>query len=106
MEFMERQKITAYQFAKMSGVPQSTIRSIVQKEDYEVRESNMKKICAGMGITPYELFLMESDEAVILDKEEIPVMKNYRKLQKEDQFRVQGYVDSLLEKHEELRKTC
>jgi hypothetical protein len=45
---------------------------------------------------------MESDEAVILDKEEIPVMKNYRKLQKEDQFRVQGYVDSLLEKHEEV----
>jgi hypothetical protein len=62
MEFMERQKITAYQFAKMSGVPQSTIRSIVQKEDYEVRESNMKKICAGMGITPYELRILLSNK--------------------------------------------
>jgi transcriptional regulator with XRE-family HTH domain len=101
IDYLEKNKITVYQFAKKSGIPQSTIRSIVQKEDYEVREGNIQKICAGMGMTPYEMFLTESDEAVFLNQDEIPVIKNYRKLHKEDQCRVQGYLDALLEKHEE-----
>lgn len=98
LEYLENKKITIYQFAKQSGIPQSTIRSIVQKEDYEVREGNIHKICEGMGIRPYEMFQEEEDEIVFLHQEEIPVIEKYRKLHREDKFRVQGYVDALIEK--------
>ena len=90
--------MSIYQFAKQSDIPQSTIRSIVQKEDYEVRGGNIHKICKGMGIRPYEMFQGEGDEIVFLQKEEIPVMEKYRKLPNDDKFRVQGYVDALINK--------
>ena len=81
--------MTAYRFAKKSGIPQSTIWSILKKEDYEVREKNIRKICKAMGISASE----------------IPVMHKYRKLDKSDQFRVQGYMDALLEKQDGEKST-
>ena len=48
--------MTKYKFAKRSGLLTSTIYDIVQKEDYDVRESNIMKICKGMDVTPFELF--------------------------------------------------
>lgn len=36
---------------------------------------------------------------------EIPVMHKYRKLDKSDQFRVQGYMDALLEKQDREKST-
>lgn len=98
LEYLTTNEQTIYQFAKQSGIPQSTIRGIVQKEDYEVRETNIHKICKGMGIRPYEMFQEEDDEIVFLNQDEIPVMEKYRKLHREDKCRVQGYVDALMEK--------
>ena len=97
IEYLDENNITIYQFAKQSGIPQSTIRSIIQKEDYEVREGNIIKLCEGMGIPVYEVFQREEDEIVVLNQEEIPVMRNYRMLHREDKCRVQGYVDALLD---------
>lgn len=77
-------------------IPQSTIRSIVQKEDYEVREGNIHKICKGMGIRPYEMFQEAEDEILFLSQDEIPVVKKYRKLYRDDKCQVQGYVDALI----------
>ena len=51
-----------------------------------------------MGIRPYEMFQGEGDEIVFLQKEEIPVMEKYCKLPNDDNFRVQGYVDALINK--------
>lgn len=92
-------------FCKESGIPQSTIWSILKKEDYEVREKNIRKICKAMGISAGEI--MESKEEVKrnLRAGEIPVMHKYRKLDEGDQFRVQGYMDALLEKHDREKST-
>lgn len=97
--------MTAYRFSKKSGIPQSTIWSILKKEDYEVREKNIRKICKAMGISAGEI--MESKEEVKrnLGAGEIPVMHKYRKLDEGDQFRVQGYMDALLEKQDREKST-
>lgn len=97
--------MTAYRFSKKSGIPQSTIWSILKKEDYEVREKNIRKICKAMVISAGEV--MESKEEVKrnLRAGEIPVMHKYRKLDEGDQFRVQGYMDALLEKQDREKST-
>lgn len=41
LKYLADNELTIYQFAKQSGISRSTIRSIVQKEDYEVREGNI-----------------------------------------------------------------
>lgn len=58
MDYLRENNMTAYRFAKKSGIPQSTIWSILKKEDYEVREKNIRKICKAMGISAGEI--MES----------------------------------------------
>ena len=87
--------------AKDSGIPQSTIWSIIKKEDYEVREKNIHKICAGMGISVSEVMDPEGQQKINLSKDEIPVVIKYRKLGERDQGRVQGYVDALIEKNQD-----
>ena len=37
VEYLSENNLTIYQFAKKSGIPESTVRGIVQKEDYDVR---------------------------------------------------------------------
>ncbi len=83
--------MTAYRFSKKSGMPQSTIWSILKKEDYEVREKNIRKICKAMGISAGEI--MESKEEVKrnLRAGEIPVMHKYRKLDESDHFCSDGF---------------
>lgn len=99
IEYIKKNQLSIYQFAKQSKIPESTIRSIIKKEDYEMREGNILKICEGMRIEPYEMFCRTSDELVILERNEIPVMTEYRKLNQEDRCRVQGYMDALIESY-------
>ena len=82
--------MTAYRFAKKSGIPQSTIWSILKKEDYEVREKNIRKICKAMGISASEIMESEEEAKRNLRAGEIPVMHKYRKLDESDQCRVRG----------------
>ena len=82
--------MTAYRFAKKSGIPQSTIWSILKKEDYEVREKNIRKICKAMGISASEIMESEEEAKRNLRAGEIPVMHKYRKLDESDQCRGGG----------------
>lgn len=97
LEYLSENNLTIYQFAKKSGIPESTVRGIVQKEDYDVRESNIHKICEGMGIPSYEIFQGKDDEVAFLREDEIPIVEKYRCLCPNYKYRVQGYVDALLE---------
>lgn len=91
--------MSVYRFSKDSGIPQSTIWSIIRKEDYEVRERNIHKICTGMGISAGEILEQGDEKKVNLRTNEIPVVTKYRRLNEFDnQCRVQGYVDALIEK--------
>lgn len=105
MDYLQDNHMTAYRFAKKSGIPQSTIWSILKKEDYEVREKNIRKICKAMGISASEIMESEEEAKRNLRAGEIPVMHKYRKLDKSDQFRVQGYMDALLEKQDREKST-
>lgn len=91
MDYLQDNHMTTYRFAKESGIPQSTIWSILKKEDYEVREKNIRKICKAMGISAGEI--MESKEEVKrnLRAGEIPVMHKYRKLDESDHFCSDGF---------------
>ena len=100
MDYLQDNHMTAYRFAKKSGIPQSTIWSILKKEDYEVREKNIRKICKAMGISASEIMESEEEAKRNLRAGEIPVMHKYRKLDKSDQFRVQGYMDASLKKQD------
>ena len=77
----------------------------LKKEDYEVREKNIRKICKAMGISASEIMESEEEAKRNLRAGEIPVMHKYRKLDKSDQFRVQGYMDALLEKQDGEKST-
>ena len=44
LEFLAETGMTRYEFSKRSGIPESTLWSLAQKEDYDVRESNIRKI--------------------------------------------------------------
>ena len=101
MNYLDEKEMSVYRFAKDSGIPQSTIWSIIKKEDYEVREKNIHKICAGMGISVSEDMEPEGQQKINLSKDEIPVVIRYRKLGEQDQGRVQGYVDALIEKNQD-----
>ena len=101
MNYLDEKEMSVYRFAKDSGIPQSTIWSIIKKEDYEVREKNIHKICSGMGILVSEIMEPEEEKRIFLRTNEIPVVIRYRKLGEQDQGRVQGYVDALIEKNQD-----
>ncbi len=100
MDYLEESGISVYRFAKDSEIPQSTIWSIIKKEDYEVWENNIRKICEGMGIPVSEVMELENEQKVNLRQSEVPVVIKYCKLDKFDQCRVQGYVDTLIDRKE------
>ena len=56
LEYLEETKMSKYKFAQRSGISLSTIYDIIRKEDYDIRESNIIKICHGMQIEPFDLF--------------------------------------------------
>ena len=81
MDYLQDNHMTAYRFAKKSGIPQA------------------------MGISASEIMESEEEAKRNLRAGEIPVMHKYRKLDKSDQFRVQGYMDALLEKQDGEKST-
>ena len=45
------------------------VEESIRKEDYDIRESNIIKICHGMQIEPFDLF-QTSEEILVLEKDE------------------------------------
>lgn len=60
LEFLAETGMTRYEFSKRSGIPESTLWSLGQKEDYDVRESNIRKIAKGMGVPANGIKLRKS----------------------------------------------
>ena len=85
LEYLEETKMSKYKFAQRSGISLSTIYDIIRKEDYDIRESNIIKICHGMQIEPFDLF-QTSEEILVLEKdEEIQAILEARSLPEEYQ---------------------
>ena len=95
LDFFNETNMSKYKFAKQSGLSTSTIYDIVQKEDYDVRESNIMKICKGMDVTPFELFQTDKKVLVINGPKEINVILEMRYLPEEYRERLIGYLRCL-----------
>lgn len=95
LEYLEETKMSKYKFAQRSGISLSTIYDIIRKEDYDIRESNIIKICHGMQIEPFDLF-QTSEEILVLEKdEEIQAIREARSLPEEYQQIMLEYLHSL-----------
>lgn len=89
---------------KIVGFHKVRYGALSKKEDYEVREDNIRKICEGMGIPVSEVMELENAQKLNLRQSEVSVVVKYRKLDKFDQCRVQGYVDALIDRKETKKK--
>lgn len=95
LEYLEETKMSKYKFAQRSGISLSTIYDIIRKEDYDIRESNIIKICHGMQIESFDLF-QTSEEILVLEKdEEIQAILEARSLPEEYQEIMLEYLHSL-----------
>lgn len=95
LEYLEETKMSKYKFALRSGISLSTIYDIIRKEDYDIRESNIIKICHGMQIEPFDLF-QTSEEILVLEKdEEIQAILEARSLPEEHREIMLEYLHSL-----------
>lgn len=57
--FLQETGMSRYRFSQLSGISTSTLADMEKRPDYDIRESNIFKVCKGMGITPVELFQSE-----------------------------------------------
>ena len=95
LEYLEETKMSKYKFAQRSGISLSTIYDFIRKEDYDIRESNIIKICHGMQIEPFDLF-QTSEEILVLEKdEEIQAILEARSLPEEYREIMLEYLHSL-----------
>lgn len=91
--------MSKHEFSRRSGIPRSTLRSIELKADYDIGEINILKISRGMGVQPFELFLDADCPVVTAREDEMNLLLEYRKLQEADRFRLEGYLEALVDKY-------
>lgn len=96
-DFLKETGMSRYRFSQISGISTSTLADMEKRPDYDIRESNIFKVCKGMGITPYELFRTEAEENRISDEREAALIADFRILPKECQERLIGYLYCLCE---------
>jgi transcriptional regulator with XRE-family HTH domain len=74
---MERTGMTIHEFSKRSGILRSTLWSLAKKEDYDIRESNIRKIAEGMGVPPSVLFDDADSNFCLNERSEIQIIKEF-----------------------------
>lgn len=100
LDYLAETGMTRYEFSKRSGIPESTLWSLGQKEDYDVRESNIRKIAQGMGVPPSELFDDDDNAVCLNEKSEVWLIKNFRRLSERQKGCIEGYIKALIEEDE------
>ncbi len=97
--------MTLHEFSKKSGIPRSTLWSLGKKEDYDVRESNIRKIAQGMGVPPSALFDDDDSDFNLNERNEIWIIKNFRNLSERQKGRLEGYMKALIEENDDTYKS-
>ena len=70
LEFLAETGMTRYEFSKRSGIPESTLWSLGQKEDYDV---------------------------CLNEKSEVWLIKNFRRLSERQRGCIEGYIKALMD---------
>ena len=84
---------TYYRLAKESGIPYSTLNTMLHKT-YVPTIPSLMKICDGLGITLAQFFSVESEQAK-LSKKENECLKQWRKLDDQSKAMAMAYMEGL-----------
>ena len=82
-----------YRLAKESGIPYSTLNTMLRKT-YVPTVPSLMKICDGFGITLAQFFTVESESAK-LSKKEKACLNQWRKLDGQGQELAMAYMEGL-----------
>lgn len=82
-----------YRLAKESGIPYSTLNTMLHKT-YVPTVPSLMKICDGFGITLAQFFTVE-DETANLSKKEKTCLDQWRKLDAQSQTLALAYMEGL-----------
>ncbi len=66
-EILKQNNLTQYQLFKKTGVPQSTISTILKGDIKTIKLSTIYDICSGLGIEIYEFFNVDYLKLNILE---------------------------------------
>ena len=62
LKYMGDRELTQYKLAQLSGVPFTTLKSIMQRKTKDIKLKTIIMLCAGLGISPSEFL---ADEAFL-----------------------------------------
>lgn len=106
-KYMEEKKISQLEFAKRTGISQSTV-SDWRRKGTNPSADKIMIICEVLGVSPYELLLgtdnkklkeyKQVDHVVInKDSKEYALIETYQKLDLSAQRRLEGYMNALID---------
>ncbi len=101
--FLKETGMSRYRFSQLSGISTSTLSDMEKRPDYDIRESNIFKVCKGMGITPCELFQSEEEFIHTRNEQENILLTDFRLLPRNYQERLIGYMQCLHDESEEKK---
>ena len=95
-ELCEKRQMTRYRLAQVSGIEQSTL-SILLNRNSLPNIITLSKICDGFGITLSQFF-MEEDKIVNLSEEQRHVLDTWLSLADEERVLVKTYIQGIRRK--------
>ena len=106
-KYMEDKRISQIDFARKTGISQSTI-SDWRRKGTNPSADKIMIICEVLGVTPYELLLDTENtkmkahkptDCIVVDKEskEYHLIESYQRLELDAQKRLEGYICALID---------
>ena len=86
---------TCYRLAKESGIPYSTLNTMLNKTGTP-SVASLEKICAGFGITMAQFFEAENEIAA-LSREQRKLLDTWKRLSADDRAKASAFLDFLLQ---------
>ena len=94
-QLCESRSWSYYRLAKASGIPYSTLNTMLHKS-YVPTVPSLQKICDGFGIT----FFSEKDEVSLLTDEQRMCLEQWNSLDEKSQALALAYMQGLAERQE------
>ena len=96
-ELRERKGLSVYKLAKLTGIPQSTIASWYQKNNYPPIDK-LERICIVLGVTLSEFFHLK-EEPTETDSEELDLLSSWRKMDLEERAALFAVLRQFMRRH-------
>lgn len=106
-KFMELNKYSKADIAKMSSIPYTTIDGLFKKSDENVKLQTLKKLASLIGCTLDELVYSEEELVKTgnkFNKAELALIKKYRQLDADGKEDINDLIDSKLARAERAAK--